>query len=122
MKRLRRCDRRGDPAHGADHVADVFDALTHERPYKEAWHRVGRRTRGKREAQAGPGPLVAGHLADDPRISLYSLPREFYPLAVTNKRPRASQARRQVVDATQADLDVNELLFGSADDNHLAQR
>lgn len=86
----------------------------------DAW--IGRRASGKREAQAGPGPLVAGHLADDPRISSIPLPREVYPLAVTNKRPRTSQARRQVVDATEAELDVNELLFGSADDNHLAQR
>ena len=35
---VRRAGRRGDPAHGRiTTVADVFDALTHKRPYKEAW-------------------------------------------------------------------------------------
>ena len=29
--------RRGDPRRGVVAVADVFDALTHDRPYKSAW-------------------------------------------------------------------------------------
>ena len=49
-----RARRGGDPARrrGSCAVADVFDVLVHERPYKEAWTRRGRRGRDPRGARA----------------------------------------------------------------------